>query len=99
MHDDRTLEPPLAQLEDLMDLRPTFSHHDLVLVSIDHAIGNVFEPKNYDEVGKYIIKIRELMNSIQKMNELSVGTTGIELTLPDLHLSIQCQTLGLNGIG
>ncbi len=87
MQNDRTLECALAQFENLMDLRPTFLHHKSVLVSIDHAIGNVFEPQNHDEVGKYIIKVGELVDFVQKMNELGVGTTGIELPLPDLHIS------------
>ena len=87
MQDDRTLERALAQFENLMDLRPTFLHHKSVLVSIDHAIGNVFEPQNHDDVGKYIIKVGELVDFVQKMNELGVGTTGIELPLPDLHIS------------
>ena len=69
-----------------MDQRPTFLDHKSVLVSIDHAIGNVFEPQNYDEVGKYITKIRELVDFVQKMNGLGVGTTGIELPIPDLHI-------------
>ena len=91
-------ERALAQCESLMDQRPTFLDHRLVLVSIDHAIRNVFEPQNRDEVGNYITKIRELMDFVQKMNGLGVGTTGIELPLPDLHLwgttavpEIQCQ--------
>ena len=52
---------------------------------MDDTIGNVFEPRNYDEVEKYITKIRELVDFIQKMNGLGVGTTGIELPLSDLH--------------
>ena len=68
-----------------MDLRATFLDHKSVLVSIDHAIGNVSEPQNYDEVGKYITKIRELVDLVQKMNGLGFGTTGIGLPLPDLH--------------
>ena len=79
-------ERALAQCESLMDQRPTFLDHRLVLVSIDHAIRNVFEPQNHDEVGNYITKIRELVDIVQKMNGLGFGTTGIELPLPDLHL-------------
>ena len=85
MEDDRTLELALAQYENLMDLRPKFLHHNSVLASIDHAIGKVFEPKNHDEVGRYITRIKELDDFIQKMNGLGVGTTGIELPLSDLH--------------
>ena len=87
MQNDHTLERALAQFEDLMHLRPTFVHHNSVLVSIDHAIGNVFEDQNYDEVSRYIIKIRELVDFVEKMNELGVGTTGIELPRPNLHIS------------
>ena len=87
MQDDSTLERALAHFESLMDLRPTFLDHKSVLVSIDHAIGNVFESRNHDEIGKYITKIRELVEFVQKMNGLGVGTTGIELPLPDLHIS------------
>ena len=68
MQSDHTLERALAQFEALMHLRPTFLHHDSVLVSIDHAIGDVFEDQNYDEVSKYIIKIRELVDFVEKMN-------------------------------
>ena len=86
MQDDHTHERALANFEKLMDLRPTFLHHKSVLVSIDHAIGNVFELKNHDEIGKYITKIEELVQFVQKMSELGVDTTGIELPLPSLHV-------------
>ncbi len=94
MQDDLTHERALAQFEKLMDLRPTFLHHKSVLVSIDYALGNVFKPQNHDEIGKYITKIKELVDFVQKMDELGVGTTGIELPLPNLHVSEakpQCQ--------
>lgn len=87
MQNDHTLERALAHFENLVALRPTFLHHKSVLGSIDHAIANIFEDQNHDEVGKYIVKIRELMEFVQKMNELGVGTTGIELPLPNLHIS------------
>ena len=79
-------ERALAQCESLMDQRPTFLDHRLVLVSIDHAIRNVFEPQNHDEAGNYITKIRELVDFVQKMSGLGVCTTDIELPLPDLHM-------------
>ena len=99
MQNDHTLERALAQFEALMHLRPTFLHYNSVLVSIDHAIGNVFEDQNYDKISKYIIKIRELVDFVAKMNWHGVGTTGIELPLPDLHISVQCHTLGLRETG
>ena len=70
-----------------MDLRPTFLGHKSVLVSIDRAIGNVFEPRNHDEISKHITKIKELVGFVRKMDELGVSITGIELPLPDLHVS------------
>ena len=87
MQNEHTYECALAQFETLIDLRPTFLHHESVLLSIDHAIGNVFESQNHDEIGKYITKFQELVEFVKKMNELGVGTTGIELSLPNLHVS------------
>ena len=87
MQDDHAHERALAQFERLMALRPTFLHHKSVLVSVDHAIGNVFTPENHHEIGNYITKIKELVSLVQKMNQLGVGTTGIELPLPNLHVS------------
>lgn len=87
MQDDHSHRRALAQYRELMDLRPTFLKHKSVLVSIDHAIGNVFESRNHDKISKHIIKIKELVDFIRKMSELGVGTTGIELPRPDLHVS------------
>ena len=87
MQDDHSHGRALAQFKELMDLRPTFLGHKSVLVSIDHAIGNVFEPRNHDEISKHITKIKELVGFVRKMDELGVGITGIELPLPDLLVS------------
>ena len=87
MQDDHTHERTLAQLGKLMDLRPTFLHHKSVLVSIDHAIVNVFEPENHDEISKYITKLRELVDTVRKMNELGAGTTSVDFRLPNLRVS------------
>lgn len=87
MQDDHSHERALAQYEELMGLRPTFLDHKSVLVSIDHAIGNVFESRNHDEISKHITKIKELVGFLRKMKELGVGTKGIELPLPNLHVS------------
>ena len=87
MQDDHSHERALAQFEELMGLRPTFLDHKSVLVSIDHAIGNVFEPRNHDEISTHITKIKELVDFVRKMNELGVGTAGIEFPLPILHVS------------
>ena len=87
MQSDHSHERALAQYEELMGLRPTFLDHKSVLVSIDHAIGNVFEARNHDEISKHITKIKELVGFLRKMTELGVGTTGIELALPNLHVS------------
>ena len=86
MQDNRTHERALAQIEKLMNLRPTFLHHKSVLISIDHAISNVFEPRNHDKTSKYITKFEELVQFVKKMSDLGVGTTGIELPLPSLHV-------------
>lgn len=64
MQDHHDLERALAPFEDPMDLRPTFLYHNPVLLSIDHAIGSIFENNNCDEVGKYIVKIRELVEFV-----------------------------------
>lgn len=87
MQDDHTHERALAELGKLMDPRPTFLQHKSVLVSIDHAIGNVFEPENHDKISKYITKIRELVDTVRKLNELGADTTGIEFRLPILRVS------------
>ena len=87
MQDDHSHERALAQFEELMGLRPTFFGHKSVLVSIDHAIGNVFEPRNHDEISKHITKIKELVGFVRKMDELVIGITGIEVPLPNLHVS------------
>ena len=70
-----------------MALRPTFIHHKSVLVSVDHAIGNVFKPQNHDEIGNYITKIEKLATFVQEMNNLGVSTTSIGLPPPDLQVS------------
>ena len=87
MQHDHTHERALAHFEKLIALRPTFLHHKSVLVSVDHAIGNVFKPQNHDEIGNYIPKIEKLVGFVQEMNKLGVRTTGIGLRLPDLHVS------------
>ena len=87
MEDDHTHERALAHFEELIYLRSTFLHHKSVLASIDHAIGNVFEPENHDEISKYVTKIKELVDFVQKMNELGARTTAIEFPLPNLHVS------------
>lgn len=87
MQDVHSHERALAHFEKLIALRPTFLHHKSVLVSIDHAIGNVFKPQNHDDIGNYIPKIEKLVGFVQEMNKLGVSTTGIGLPLPDLHVS------------
>ena len=87
MQDDQTHECALAHFEKLIALRPTFLHHKSVVVSVDHAIANVFKPQNHHEVGNYITKIEKLVVFVQEMNKLGVSTTGIGLPLPDLHVS------------
>ena len=87
MQDNHTHERALALLEKLMALRPTFSRHKSVLVSVDHAIGNVFKPQNHDEIGNYIPKIEKLVGFVQEMNKLGVRTTSIGLPSPDLQVS------------
>ena len=87
MQDDHPHERALAQLGKLMDLRQKFLHHKSVLISIDYAIGNVFEPENHCEISKHVIKIRELVDTVRKMDELGAGTTSIDFRLPNLRVS------------
>ena len=84
---DHTHERALAHFEKLIALRPTFLHHESILVSVDQAIGNVFKHQNHHEIGNYVTKIEKLVVFVQEMNKLGVSTTGIGILLPDLHVS------------
>ena len=87
MQHDHTYERALAHFEKLMALRPTFLHHESILVSVDHALRNVFNPQNHHEIGNYVTKIEKLAVFVQEMDKLGVSTTGIGIPVPDLHAS------------
>ena len=84
---DHNYQRALAHFEKLIALRPTFLRHESILVSVDHALGNVFNPQNHNEIGNYVTKIEKLVVFVQEMDKLGVSTTGIGIPLPDLHVS------------
>ena len=84
---DHNYERALAHFEKLIALRPTFLHHESILVSVDHALGKVFNPQNHNEISNYVTKIEKLVVFVQEMDKLGVSTTGIGIPLPDLHAS------------